>query len=203
MEISKTAIGAVAGLCIAAGAGGAYMANRSSLPAETTAIEAPLVSLDPSAPAVDESEAIVANDAALQPPIPAPSPAPAARRPEPARAATPRAREVRTTPSRSSAAVAGRHATDVNDDLRRPRSKHRRWNLRNRAPVEAEPAGTRVRGADRVGRFSRRACRSRRPSPANGRRLKTKFSRASRATSAWATAWRFPQVQRCMARSHS
>lgn len=90
MDISKSAVGVLAGLCIAAGAGGAYFASRSEGPAPTSAVaEAPLVSPDPSASAVDESEAIVADDPApvtAPPTTAAPSAAPA-RRPTPARTA--------------------------------------------------------------------------------------------------------------------
>src|SRR5687768_16744333 len=80
MDISKTAVGVLAGLCIAAGACGAYLANRSDEPVPTSAItERPLVSPDPSAAAVDESEAIVADDS-LTPVAPAAPPAAATRR---------------------------------------------------------------------------------------------------------------------------
>ena len=89
MDISKSAVGVLAGLCIAAGAGGAYFASRSDEPAPASAVtEAPLVSPDPSASAVDESEAIVADDPApvTAPLTTAPSATPA-RRPTPARTA--------------------------------------------------------------------------------------------------------------------
>ena len=80
MDISKTAVGMLAGLCIAAGAGGAYFANRSDEPVPTSAItEGPLVSPDPFASAVDESEAIVADDS-LTPVAPAAPPAASTRR---------------------------------------------------------------------------------------------------------------------------
>ncbi len=96
MDISKTAVGVLAGLCIAAGAGGAYFATRSDEPAPTSAFtEAPLVSPDPSASAVDESEAIVADDSPAPVATAAPSAAPT-RRAAPARTApapTPAPRE--------------------------------------------------------------------------------------------------------------
>jgi hypothetical protein len=95
MEISKTAVGVLAGLCILAGAGGAYFATRGSEPIDTSVVtEAPLVSPDPSASAVDESEAIVADDtAAPAAPAPIASPSPRAVR---ARAAAPAPREPET-----------------------------------------------------------------------------------------------------------
>ena len=106
MEISKTAVGVLAGLCIAAGAGGAYLANRGSVPVETgAAVESSLVSPDPSALAVDESEAIVADtvvDEATRP-APAAKPEAAAPRPAPAPAVQPRARENRAASTRPAA----------------------------------------------------------------------------------------------------
>ena len=107
MDISKAAVGVLAGLCIAAGAGGAYLANRSDEPVPTSAItEGPLVSPDPSASAVDESEAIVADDS-LAPVAPAAPPAASTRRaaptpaptrtPAPARTSAPRTEQVDTT----------------------------------------------------------------------------------------------------------
>jgi len=104
MEISKTAVGVLAGLCIMAGAGGAYFATRGSEPVDMSAvIEAPLVSPDPSASAVDESEAIIADDTAT-PVAPAPAPAASARRPAPARTVAPREPENRVAAARPSAA---------------------------------------------------------------------------------------------------
>jgi hypothetical protein len=110
MEISKTAVGVLAGLCIAAGAGGAYLANRGSAPVETSAaVESPLVSPDPSAVAVDESEAIVAetvvDSAADVATRPAPAEQPeASPRTAPRPTVQPRARENRATPARPAAA---------------------------------------------------------------------------------------------------
>jgi hypothetical protein len=102
MEISKTAVGVLAGLCIMAGAGGAYFATRGSEPVDPSAvIEAPLVSPDPSASAVDESEAIIADDTAT--PV-APAPAASARRSAPARTVAPREPENRVAAARPSAA---------------------------------------------------------------------------------------------------
>ena len=103
MEISKTAVGVLAALCIAAGAGGAYFATRSDEPVQTSAIsEAPLVSPDPSALAVDESEAVLADDS----PAPVASAAPPAapvRRATPARTVAPREPENRVATARPSA----------------------------------------------------------------------------------------------------
>ena len=99
MDISKTAVGVVAGLCIAAGAGGAYLAHRSDELVPTSALtEGPLVSPDPSASAVDESEAIVADDSLA--PVAAPAPPAASTR----RTVTTPTTPVRTTaPARPSA----------------------------------------------------------------------------------------------------
>jgi hypothetical protein len=108
MEISKTAVGVLAGLCILAGAGGAFFATRGNAPVDTGVVtEAPLVSPDPSASAVDESEAIVADDTAT-PVAPATAPAPARRsvpaRTAPARTVAPRERENEVAAARPSAA---------------------------------------------------------------------------------------------------
>lgn len=108
MEISKTAVGVLAGLCILAGAGGAFFATRGNAPVDTSVVtEAPLVSPDPSASAVDESEAIVADDTAT-PVAPATTPAPARRsvpaRTAPARTVAPRERENRVAAATPSAA---------------------------------------------------------------------------------------------------
>ena len=105
MDISKTAVGVLAGLCIAAGAGGAYFATRSDEPAPTSAFtEAPLVSPDPSASAVDESEAIVADDSPAPVATAAPSAAPTRRaapaRTAPAPAPAPRERNDRLASAR-------------------------------------------------------------------------------------------------------
>jgi hypothetical protein len=89
MDISKTAVGVLAGLCIAAGAGGAYFATRSDSAQTAAVTEAPLVSADPSALAVDESEAIVADDSPAAVATAAPS-ATSARRDAPARSVAPR-----------------------------------------------------------------------------------------------------------------
>jgi hypothetical protein len=61
MEISKTAVGVLAALCITAGAGGAYLATRGGEPSPVNAT-APAISPDPSAAWVEESEAIVVDD---------------------------------------------------------------------------------------------------------------------------------------------
>lgn len=63
MEISRTAVAVLAALCVTAGAGGVYFATRGSAPAPAAVGgEAAVVSLDPIAPAVEQSEAIVADD---------------------------------------------------------------------------------------------------------------------------------------------
>jgi hypothetical protein len=91
MEISKAAVGVLAGLCLAVGAGGAYIATRGGdAPVAATAPEAGSISPDPGQSlAVEQSEAVV-DDAAAEPEqparvaparvAPAPPPAPVARR---------------------------------------------------------------------------------------------------------------------------
>jgi type IV secretory pathway VirB10-like protein len=67
MEISKAAVGVLAGLCLAAGAGGAYIATRSGdAPAPVTAPETATISPDPAPEVgVEQSEAIVSDSAAV------------------------------------------------------------------------------------------------------------------------------------------
>jgi len=92
MEISKTAVGVLAALCIAAGAGGAYLATRGSDSDPAAAgTEAPVVSPDPLAPTVEQSEAIVTDDTPLAPGRAPASPA-AERRTTPVRPAVTRER---------------------------------------------------------------------------------------------------------------
>ncbi len=86
MEISKAAVGVLAGLCLAVGAGGAYIATRGGdAPIAATAPETGSISPDPGQSlAVEQSEAVV-DDAAAEPEqparvAPAPPPAPVARR---------------------------------------------------------------------------------------------------------------------------
>jgi hypothetical protein len=62
MEISKTTVGVLAALCIAVGAGGAYFATRSEPAPAAAGTEAPVVSPDPLALTVEQSEAIVTDD---------------------------------------------------------------------------------------------------------------------------------------------
>ena len=109
MEISKTAVGVLAGLCILAGAGGAFFATRGNAPVDANVVtEAPLVSPDPSASAVDESEAIVADESPA-PVAPATAPAVPARRTgsartAPARTVAPPERDNRVAAARPSVA---------------------------------------------------------------------------------------------------
>ena len=80
MEISKAAVGMLGGLCLALGAGGAYIATRGAeSPAVVTAApEAGTISPDPTQGiGVEQSEAIV-TDSATEP-APAPESAPAPR----------------------------------------------------------------------------------------------------------------------------
>lgn len=99
MEISKTAIGVLAALCITAGAGGAYLASRGSETAPAAAGTTALaVSPDPFASTVEQSEAIIDTEPSNARQAVAPTPAapvierraalpPAAARPRPAQAA--------------------------------------------------------------------------------------------------------------------
>jgi hypothetical protein len=79
MEISKAAVGMLAGLCLTLGAGGAYIATRGTdSPAASAAPEARTISPDPAEMAgVEQSEAIV-TEVAIEPPAP-PAAAPAPR----------------------------------------------------------------------------------------------------------------------------
>jgi hypothetical protein len=94
MEISKAAVGMLGGLCIALGAGGAYIATRGAEPpAAVVAPEAGTISPDPTEGAgVEQSEALVTEGNTE--PVPAPVAAPAPRRVAPPpverRAPTPR-----------------------------------------------------------------------------------------------------------------
>jgi hypothetical protein len=92
MEISKTTVGVLAALCIAAGAGGAYLASRSEPAPAAAGTEGPAVSPDPLASTVEQSEAIVTDNteqtAGLAPAAPATE-----RRVAPPRPAASRARQ--------------------------------------------------------------------------------------------------------------
>lgn len=83
MEISKGAIGVLAALCIAGGAGTAYFATRSN-PDIAPAAATSSISPDPAATQVEQSEGLVGEVAppAASPVVaaPPPAPAPAARR---------------------------------------------------------------------------------------------------------------------------
>ena len=63
MELNKAAVGIVAAACVAAGAGGAYLAIRSSESPAATAITATETSPDRAAAAVEQSESVIADDA--------------------------------------------------------------------------------------------------------------------------------------------
>ncbi|MBI4263745.1 MAG: hypothetical protein HY657_05185 [Acidobacteria bacterium] len=79
MEFSKAAVGMVAAACVAAGAGGAYLATRGADPTPAAAATgAPSVSPDPAAATVEQSEAIVTDAPSSAPEAP---PTPAAARP--------------------------------------------------------------------------------------------------------------------------
>ncbi len=92
MEISKAAAGMLAGLCLALGAGGAYLATRGAdSPAAIAAPEDGTISPDPAPLAgVEQSEAIVTESPA-EPEVPAAvPPAPRAAAPVERRAPAPR-----------------------------------------------------------------------------------------------------------------
>lgn len=96
MEISKGAIGVLAALCIAGGAGTAYFATRGNTDVAPTATTS-TVSPDPAAAQVDQSEGLVGEVAqpTASPAVTAPlAPAPAVRR-----NATPSPRAITTTPA--------------------------------------------------------------------------------------------------------
>ncbi len=99
MELNKAAIGIVAAVCVVAGIGGAYLANYNSAPTDTSA------ALENPAPdpvnAVEQSEALITDDAAAAPQQPASS-RPRASEPRPA----PRP-AVAERPSRPSTPAAG------------------------------------------------------------------------------------------------
>ena len=96
MNISKAAVGILAGACVAAGAGGAYVATRAGEPVAVTAEQ-----VSPFSP-VEHSDEIIAEapigadtdqpaeklPAPTLRPAPKPAPAPAERRPEPERPAS-------------------------------------------------------------------------------------------------------------------
>ena len=94
MEISKAAAGILAGLCLTAGAGGAYFATRSDDVRAASPGES--VSHDPATATVEQSEAIIGDSPAVAEPAPPVPPAPlrprAAARPR-ASAPAPRAFE--------------------------------------------------------------------------------------------------------------
>ena len=77
MEISKAAVGVVAAMCVAVGAGGAYLGTRGDEPVPvTSAVDAASISPDPSVATVEQSEAVIRD----LPEEPAAAPgAPAAR----------------------------------------------------------------------------------------------------------------------------
>lgn len=78
MEISKAAVGMLGGLCLALGAGGAYIATRGAQPpAAVVAPEAGTISPDPTQGAgVEQSEALVTDAEAEPAPPPVAAPAP-------------------------------------------------------------------------------------------------------------------------------
>ena len=91
MEISKTAVGFLVGACIAAGAGGAYLANRDEAPpaAVTAQGDAPAQAVAPANP-VEQSEALVTEAPGTEPPrVSTPAAPPRVNAPRPRQVAAP------------------------------------------------------------------------------------------------------------------
>ena len=99
MEISKAAVGMLGGLCLALGAGGAYLATRGAeSPAAVVAPEAGTISPDPTQGAgVEQSEALVTDGETELAPPPVAAPAPR-RVPPPVERRAPSARPEARTP---------------------------------------------------------------------------------------------------------
>jgi type IV secretory pathway VirB10-like protein len=103
MAFSKASMALAAALCAGAGAGGTYLATRSSAPpAEATT--GPLVSPEPAAVAVDQSEAVVASEPVAPTPVAAPAPRAAAPRRDGARATRTRATRAPGSDARAASA---------------------------------------------------------------------------------------------------
>jgi len=96
MEISKGAIGILAAVCVAGGAGTAYYATRDRVPSEPVTAAAPSVSPDPAAAPVEQSEGVVSD--ATTPASSAPAVAPVTPAPASPRSAAPRPRPTAVTP---------------------------------------------------------------------------------------------------------
>jgi hypothetical protein len=86
MEISKGAIGILAAVCVAGGAGTAYYAARSTPVPDPIAASTPAGSTDPAVTQVEQSEGVVsdASNPAAAPATTTPAPAPAPRSAAPA-----------------------------------------------------------------------------------------------------------------------
>jgi hypothetical protein len=99
MDMNKSSIGILVALCLGAGAGGAYLASRGGSPAPVSELT---TQADPAA--VEQSEAIVSDPAALDAPASpaAPVPAAAAPRPQARAVARPAAPARSSRPSRES-----------------------------------------------------------------------------------------------------
>jgi hypothetical protein len=93
MEISKAAVGFLVGACVAAGAGGAYLATRGSAPVALASQGAELPELSPPVSAVDHSEGVLTDEP--DPVTPTVEPAPVTPRPAERAPVAPR----RTPPS--------------------------------------------------------------------------------------------------------
>ena len=100
MDISKATVGVLAALCVAAGAGGAYVATRGgdTAPAIATS-ELSAISPDPSTATVEQSEAIVGETTRPTTPSTAAQAAPVERRATTTRTAASSNREARSTTS--------------------------------------------------------------------------------------------------------
>lgn len=106
MEISKAAVAVLVGACVAAGAGGAYLATRGSEPVAVASPGTELPELAPPAPAVEHSEGVLTDDdpSAAPPPPPVAAPREEPRRevitriPRRSAPAEPAERPARVTP---------------------------------------------------------------------------------------------------------
>jgi type IV secretory pathway VirB10-like protein len=107
MEISKAAVGFLVGACVAAGAGGAFMANRDASRPAAISQQADDAAADFTPSAVEQSEAVVTEAPS---PVAAPYAAPAAA----PRAAAPRPREASQT-TRDTEVSANRSARPIVD----------------------------------------------------------------------------------------
>ena len=143
MELNRGVIGVLAAACVAAGAGGAYLATRTSDPAATASIAATTPASDTSTPGVEQSEGVISDDATATPAIP-PAATPATTRKAPVSAEPRTAARPPATPERpATPAVASTTRTTA------PRTEQTTPVAENR-PVDTRPcrSGTDDRSCD-------------------------------------------------------